>query len=78
MDQLDHRAQPDRAVSPVSRISRRKQQQRWAQPLASALEQVARDFRHRLNGRAVLERKFLLDLDQVVAYEIENFLRRQK
>ena len=44
MDQLDDRAQPDRAVSLVSRISRGKQQQRGTQPLASASQQVAARF----------------------------------
>jgi hypothetical protein len=78
MDQFDDGAEADGAASPVSRISRRKQQQGWAQALASAFQQVARDFRHRLDGRAILERKLLLDLDQVVANEIKNFLRRQK
>jgi hypothetical protein len=78
MDQLDDGAQPDRAVSPVPRVSRGKQQQGWAQALAPALQQVARDFCHRLDDRAILERKLLLDLDQVIANEIENFLRRQK
>jgi hypothetical protein len=67
VDQLDDGAQTDRASSAVSRISSRKQQQRRAQALASAAEQVARDFRDGLNGRAVLERKLLLDLDQVIA-----------
>jgi len=78
MDQFDDGAQPDRAVSPVSRVSGRKQQQGWAQTLASACKQVARDFRHWLDRRAVLERKLLLDLDQVIANEIEYFFRRQK
>ena len=78
VDQFDDGAQPDRALSPVSRVSRRKQQQGRAQSLASAPQQVTRDFRHRLDRRIVLERKLLLDLDQVVANEIENFLRRQK
>jgi hypothetical protein len=78
MDQLNDGTQPDCTASPVSRVSRRKQQQGRAQPLASAFQQVARDFRHWLNGRAVLERKLLLDLNQVIANEIENFLRRQK
>jgi hypothetical protein len=78
MDQFDDGAQPDRAASAVSRIPGRKQQQGGAQALASACKQVARNFRHRLDRRAVLERKLLLDLDQVVANEIENFLRRQK
>jgi hypothetical protein len=78
MDQLNNGAQPDRAASSVTRVPSRKQQQGWAQSLASALQQVARDFRHRLDGRAVLERKLLLDLDQVVTNEIKNFLRRQK
>jgi hypothetical protein len=78
MDQLDHCAQPDRTSSPVSRVSRRQQQQCRAQALAAASQQVARDFRHWFDSRAVLERKLLLDLDQVVADKIENFLRRQK
>jgi hypothetical protein len=78
MDQFDDGAQPDRAASPISSVSRRKQQQGRAKTLASAGKQVARDFRHRLDCRAVLERKLLLDLDQVVANEIEYFLRRQK
>jgi hypothetical protein len=78
VDQLDHSAQTDGTISPVARIAGRKQQQCRAQPLASASQQVARDFRHRLDGRAVLERKLLLDLDQVIANEIEYFLRRQK
>jgi hypothetical protein len=67
VDQLDDGAQTDRASSAVSRISSRKQQQRRAQALATAAEQVARDFLDGLNGRAVLERKLLLDLDQVIA-----------
>jgi hypothetical protein len=78
VDQLNDRAQPDRTPSPVSRVSRGKQQQGWAQPLSPACKQIVRDFRHRLDGRAVLERKLLLNLDQVIANEIENFLRRQK
>jgi hypothetical protein len=78
VDQFDDGTQSDRAASPVSRVSRGKQQQGRAQAFASAREQVARDFRHRLDRRAVLERKLLLDLDQVIANEIENFLRRQK
>jgi hypothetical protein len=78
VDQLDDGAQPDRAVSPVSCVSRGKQQEGWAQALAPARKQVARNFRHRLDGGAVLERKLLLDLDEVIANEIENFLRRQK
>ena len=78
MNQLDDGAKPDRAVSPVSRIARRKQQQGRAQPLASSAQQIARDFRDRLDRRVVLERKLLLDLGQVVANEIEDFLRRQE
>jgi hypothetical protein len=78
MDQFDDGAQPDRAASPVPRISRRKQQQGRPKTLASAGKQVARDFRHRLDRRTVLQRKLLLDLDQVVANEIEYFFRRQK
>jgi len=78
MDQLNDGAQPDRAASAVSCIPRREQQEGGPQALASACEQVARDFRYRLDRRAVLERKLLLDLDQVVANEIEYFFRRQK
>jgi hypothetical protein len=78
VDQFDDGTQSDRAASPVSRVPSRKKQQGWAQALASACKQVARDFRHRFDRRAVLERKLLLDLDQVIANEIENFLRRQK
>jgi hypothetical protein len=78
MDQFYDGAQPDGTFSPVSRISRRKKQQGRAQPLPPARKQVARDFRDRLDSRTVLERKLLLDLDQVVANKIEYFLRRQK
>jgi hypothetical protein len=78
MDELYNGAQADRTASPVSRVASRKQQQGRAQAFASAAKQVARDFRYRLDGRAVLERELLLDLDQVIAYKIENFLRRQK
>jgi hypothetical protein len=78
MDQFDDGAQPDRAASPVSCVSRRKQQEGRPKALTSACQQVARNFRHRLDRRTVLERKLLLDLNQVIANEIEYFFRRQK
>jgi hypothetical protein len=78
MDQFNDGAQADRAVSPVPRIPRRKEQQSWPEALAATTQKVARDLRHRLDRRVVLERKLLLDLDEVVANKIEYFLRRQK
>jgi hypothetical protein len=78
VDQFYDGPQTDRASSPIARIPRRKKQQGRTQPLPPALQQITRDLRHRFDGRAILERKLLLDLDQVIANEIENFLRRQK
>jgi hypothetical protein len=78
VDQFDDGAQTDRAAPAVSRVPRRKQQQGRAQTLSAPAQQVTRDLCHRFDGRAVLERKLLLDLNQVVANQIENFLRRQK
>jgi len=78
MNQFDDGAKANRAVSSIARIPRRKQQQGGTQPLAPSAQQVARDFRDRLDRRVILERKLLLDLGQVVANEIEDFLRRQE
>jgi hypothetical protein len=78
MDQLHNGAQTDGAPAPIPAVPRRKEQQGRAEALAATFQQVARDLRDWLNGRAVLEYKLLLDLDQVIANQIENFLRRQK
>jgi hypothetical protein len=78
MNQLDDSAKANRAVPPIARIPCRKQQQGGTQPLAPSAQQVARNFRDRLDRRVILERKLLLDLGQVVANEIEDFLRRQE
>ena len=78
VDQFYDGAQPDGAASPISRVPRRKQQQRRTQTFPAPFQQVARDFRDWLDRGTVLERELPLDLDQVIANEIENFLRRQK
>jgi hypothetical protein len=78
VDQLDDGAQANGARAPVTRISRGKQQEGRPQSLAASAQEVARNFRDRLDGRIVLERDFLLDLGKVVANEIEDFLRRQE
>ncbi len=78
VDQFNDRAQTDRAVPPVSR---RIPPQAAAGPAAAScrpLQQIAGDFRDWFDGRAILERKLLLDLDKVVANKIKDFLRCQK
>jgi hypothetical protein len=78
MNQFDHRTQANRTLSTVPGVSCGKQQQSRPEALAAALQQITRNFRYGLNRRAILERKLLLNLHQVVAHEIEYFLRRQK
>ena len=78
VNQFNDGAEPYRALSPVPGISGRKQKQRRTQALAAAAQQIAGNLRHRLNGRAILERELLLDLYQVLANQVENFLRGQK
>jgi len=74
MNQLHDRAQPDGACSPVTRIARGKQEQRWPQPFAAAAQQATRNIRDRDRRRAALQGKLLLDPDQIVPDEIEDFL----
>jgi hypothetical protein len=66
VNQLDDGAEAYRAPSPIACIPCRKKQQRWAQAFASAGKQIPGNLRYRLDGRAILEREFLLDLCQVV------------
>ena len=72
VDHLHHRAHPDRARPAIARRARRQQQQRRTQALPAAFAQIARDFRDRLDRRAILRGNLLLHERQIVADEIEN------
>ena len=78
MNQLDHGAETYGALSPISRVSSGKQQQCRTQALAAPAQKIAGDFRDRLKGGLILQPDFLLDLDKVVADQIENFPCGQK
>ena len=78
VNQLNHGAQPDSAISTISRVTRGQQQQRGPQAFAASSQQVTGNLRDRLDGRAVLQRKLLLDFDQVLANQVKDFLGRQK
>ena len=55
-----------------------EKEQRGAQALATSTEKIAGDFTHGLIRGGTLAGEFLLNEDQIVANQIENFLDRQK
>src|SRR5208337_776454 len=54
-----------------------KQEQRGAQALSAAAQQIARDFRNRLKRRGTLAGQLLLDLHEVDAHQFKNLFGRE-
>src|SRR5260370_341416 len=79
VQQLDHGAQPDRALAVAQPgVARGKQQQCRAQALAAAAQKIAVDLGNRLERSARLPRKLLLYQNKGVPDEVKNFPGRQQ
>ena len=73
VNDLDHRAQPDRALTLVVEQLRGKQQQRRADSLAAARAQILANLGDRLHARDRVAAELVLQRDEVVPQQIEYF-----
>ena len=78
MQKLDDGGEANGAAVFAARVTSGKEQERGAQTLPSAAEQIGRDFRDSGEGCVALTREFFLDQDEVVADEIKNLLCREQ
>jgi len=72
------RSQADRTTIGAACVARREKQERGAQALPAASEQVRRDFRNRRKSSVALPRELFLDQNEIVADQIKNLFDRQQ
>jgi len=73
MDNLDDGCEPNCSRALVAKEFRGKQEQGWTNSLASARAQVFADLGDRRDIRDRVPPELLLDRDNIVAQQIENF-----
>src|SRR5690348_6566657 len=78
VQQLHDRGQANCSGTAPSAARVAKQQQRGPQPLPSPAQQVARNFRDRLERAGALPREFFLDQHQIVAHQVKNLFGSQQ
>ena len=78
MQEFDDRSQSDGTAIGASCVARREKQERGAQTLPPAAEQVRRDFRNRRKSSFALPREFFLDKREIVADQIKNLFDCQQ
>ena len=78
VEKFDDRGEANGAAIRAAGIACGKEQQRGAQALPSAAQQIRGDFRNRRKGGFALPREFLFDQNEVVADEIKNLFDRQQ
>jgi len=78
MKKFDYSGETDGAWTIFAGVRIGKQKQRWAQAFAASAKKIACDFADRLISGGALAGELLLDEDQVVAHQIEDFFNRQK
>ena len=71
-------SQTDGAAIGAAGVARREKQERRAQPLSAAAEQIGGDFRNRRKSSFALSREFFLDKCEIVADQIKNLFDRQQ
>jgi len=74
MKQLDYGGETNRTGIPLAGVTAAEKEQSGTQAFAAAAEEIAGDFGYRLEGYGTLARELLLDEDEVVSDEVENFL----
>ena len=75
---FDYRGQTNRAGAVFTGVCIGEKEQRGTQALATSTEKIAGDFADRLIRRSALARKFLLNENEIVANQVEDFFNRQK
>jgi hypothetical protein len=78
MKKFDDGGEADRSWAIFTGVRVREQKQRRAQAFAAAAKKIAGDFADRLIRGSALARKLLLDENQIVTNQIENFFNCQK
>jgi hypothetical protein len=78
VQELHDSSQADRTAIGAACVARREKQERGAQALSAAPEQVRRDFRNRRKSSVTLPREFFLDKREIVADQIKNLFDRQQ
>lgn len=78
MQEFNDSSQADGAAIGAACMARGEKQERGAQALSPAAEQVGRDFRNRRKSSFALPRELFLDQNEIVADQIKNLFDRQQ